>query len=146
VLAPAAAVDALMQFFAGRLDYMLTREGITYDTSRAALAAPWTDALEVWERAAFLNALRTSDPALFDQLVTAAERPARITRPEDLPEAGPDPAGFAEPREAELWQAAQSAATAVDAALASTPADYAAAIHALAASPSPSTTSSPTSW
>ncbi len=85
VLRPAEAADAIMTFFAQRIDHLLTQEGVTYDGARAVLASPWNDVVEVCERARALHALRTEDEALFDTLVTAAERPARITRPEELP-------------------------------------------------------------
>jgi len=126
VLSPQAAAEAL-------LDFILTRDGITYDVSRAVLNAPWSDALEVYRRARFIQSFRDREPELFDRLVTAAERPARICRGEQLPaEAAPDTGLFEGGCERALWEAAQAARGAVEKALSADPADYRAAAEALA--------------
>lgn len=133
VLSPDAAAEELLAFFAQRLDYLLTRDGVAYDLCRAVLGAPWTDPVEAWERGQFLQTLRTHQPEQFDRLVTAAERPARIARPEKLPEdVQPDPTLFKEPWEHMLWERATQASSAVAAALGQSPRDYAAASAALA--------------
>jgi glycyl-tRNA synthetase beta chain len=133
VLAPEAALDALMGFFAQRLDFVLTRDGVTYDLARAALGADWDDAREAYERAQYLQQLRTSAPALFDTLVTAAERPARITRPEQLPEGLlVNESLFQEDGEPKLWATSQEVRRGVASSLSSTPRDYAMAVNELA--------------
>ena len=134
VLPPEAAAQALMAFLAQRVDAVLLRDGVAYDVSRAVLGTPWEDALEVIERGRFLQALRADDPALFDTLVTAAERPARIARPADIPpDAAPDPSLFAEDWERKLLAVSTDAGAHVAAAFAASPRDYAAAGQALAA-------------
>lgn len=133
VLDPQAAAEALLGFFSGRLDFILTRDGITYDVSRAVLNAPWSDALEVYRRARFIQSFRDQEPEPFDRLVTAAERPARICRGEQLPaEAAPDTGLFEGGYETALWEAAQAARAVVEEALAADPANYRAAAEALA--------------
>jgi len=133
VLSPAAAADALMGFFAQRIDYILTQQGVTYDVARAVLGAPWSDVLEACERARFLSDLRANAPEAFDTLVTAGERPARITRPEELPEQLTVNEGlFQEEWEGKLLTIAREASDAVAACLAASPPDYTGAVHALA--------------
>lgn len=133
VLSPADAAAELVRFFAGRVDYLLTRDGVPYDLTRAVLAAPWSDAVEAVARARHLQGLRDDSPGLFAALITAAERPARITRPEALPEdLCPEASALVEPREAELSAAIATASCALGAALAGVSPDYQAAVKALA--------------
>ncbi|MBP8954892.1 MAG: glycine--tRNA ligase subunit beta [Armatimonadetes bacterium] len=138
VLEPAQAVDALLTFFGQRIEYLLTQEGVTYDVIRAVLGTEWTDVLEVFQRARFLHELRTQEPERFDTLVTSAERPARITRPEQLPADQPvDESLFEHDRERELWALHATATGAVRSALESVPVDYNAAVTALTALATP---------
>lgn len=134
LLGAEAAAEALMAFFVQRLDHLLTSGGVTYDLSRAVLSAPWRDPLEVYQRGRFLQELRVSRPGLFDALVTAAERPGRISRPEELPpDLAVNPALFSEEWESRLWNLAQETEAAVDAALAGDPPAYGAAVQSLTA-------------
>jgi len=133
VLSAGAAAEALLAFFAQRIDFLLTRDGVAYDVSRAVLRAPWSDALEVYERGQFIQRFRAEEPAVFDQLVTAAERPARITRPENLSAgSSPDPALFEDEWESKLCEVSRDAGSMVDAALNQQPKDYRTAAVALA--------------
>ena len=134
VLAPDAAAAALVDFFGQRVGAALDRDGVSYDVARAVLAVPWDDPVAVYERACFLQQLRDDDEAAFDTLVTAAERPARIVRPEDLADdAQADVSLFSEEWETRLHDLSGAVADEVCRALAETPRDYAAATQALAA-------------
>lgn len=128
------ALDALMRFLAQRVDAVLSREGISYDLSRAVLAAEWHSPVEVVARGRFLQTMRDEDGAAFDRLVTAAERPARIARPADLP-AGTtvDVAAFVDLWEQRLFEVASETAQAVERALSAEQPDYGAAVSALGA-------------
>ncbi len=77
---------ALKEFFAARLAAAWEQRGVSYDIARAILAIPWDDITDATRRATCLADLKRKDPEAFIDLVTAAERPARITRPESLPD------------------------------------------------------------
>lgn len=129
---PEQALERLPAFFAQRLEVLWEAEGVAYDVARAALAEPWTDLVEVSRRAAFLAALRREQPEAFEQLVTIAERPARIRRPEGVEPGAPvSTALFEFPLEARLWNLSRDVALHVGRALAAEPPDYPAAVSAL---------------
>ncbi|HEY3397785.1 MAG TPA: glycine--tRNA ligase subunit beta [Armatimonadota bacterium] len=137
-LAPAEAGARLEAFLAQRLEALWEAEAIAYDVARATLGVPWTDLVEVSARACYLAELRREQPERFEQLVTVAERPARIRRPAETPLDAPvDERLFAEPQESDLWARTQQAAAAVQAANAQTPPDYVAATEALLALAAP---------
>ena len=126
------ALDRLPAFFAQRLEVLWEAEGVAYDIARAVLAEPWTDLVEVSRRAAFLAGLRREQPEAFEQLVTIAERPARIRRPEGVEPGAPvSTALFEFPLEARLWNLSRDVALHVDRALAVETPDYPAAVAAL---------------
>jgi glycyl-tRNA synthetase beta chain len=131
-IAAEEVLHRLPAFLAQRLEALWETEGVPYDVARAVLTPPWTDLVEVSRRAAFLAELRRDEPAAFDQLVTIAERPARIRRPEGVdPDAPVSTALFEYPLEARLWNLSREVAAQVDRALAAQPPDYAAAVTAL---------------
>ncbi len=99
------ATSRLQNFLAERLQAVWEQGGVDYDICRAVLAAPWDDIAEANVRAQQLAQLRDSQPELFTELVTAAERPARITRPENIPEtAEVDTSLFEHPMERQLLE------------------------------------------
>jgi glycyl-tRNA synthetase beta chain len=125
-------LERLPGFFAQRLEALWEGEGIPYDLARAALGTPWTDLVEVSRRAAFLAQLRHAEPESFEQLVTIAERPARIRRPEGVEPGAPvSTALFEFPLEARLWNLSREVADKLNHALAGAAPDYAAAVAAL---------------
>lgn len=127
-----AVLERLPGFLAQRLEALWETEDVPYDLARAALATSWTDLLEVSRRALFLAGLRRTDPETFERLVTIAERPARIRRPEGVEPGTPINTDlFEDPREARLGNLAREVGEQVDRALALTPPDYAAAVSAL---------------
>jgi len=81
------AASRLQDLFAERLQAVWEQEGVDYDICRAVLATDWDDIAQADARAKMLAELRSTDPVAFSDLVTAAERPARIARPENIPEA-----------------------------------------------------------
>jgi glycyl-tRNA synthetase beta chain len=125
-------LERLPAFFAQRLEALWETEGISYDLARAGLGAFWADLLEVCQRAVFLAQLRREQPEAFEQLVTIAERPARIRRPEGIEPGAPvSTALFEFPLEARLWNLSREVTDKVNNALATAPPDYAAAVAAL---------------
>jgi len=65
----------------------------------------WDDIAEANARAQLLAELRASQPELFTELVTAAERPARIARAANIPEAAEvDTSLFEHPMESRLLE------------------------------------------
>jgi len=105
-LAPAQAALQLREFFADRLQAVWEPEGIDYDICRAVLGTWWDDITDIDARAKLLRDLRAGRPEMFDRLVTAAERPARIVRPAPLPEgAQVDRDLFEHPMEMKLTEA-----------------------------------------
>ncbi len=134
VLPPAEAIAQLKGLFAQRLEALLQAQGVDYDIARAVLGVPWTDALDVIARATFLQELRNQNPERFDTLVTAAERPARITRPAGIAPATPfDRSLFVHETETMLLEAYTRVQAAVSQALAARPPDYATAARELTA-------------
>jgi len=81
------AASRLQDLFAERLQAVWEQEGVDYDICRAVLATDWDDIAEANARAKMLAELRSTNPAAFSDLVTAGERPARIARPANIPEA-----------------------------------------------------------
>lgn len=131
-LPPEEASVRLLAFCAQRLEALWTAEGVPYDLARAVLGAPWSDTTEASARAAFLTGLRSTQPDTFAELVTLAERPARIRRPTGVaPDAPVNPALFEHPLEGQLWDLAQAAAAQVTQALDRPEPDYGAAVQAL---------------
>ncbi len=125
-------LERLPGFLAQRLEALWDGEGIPYDVARAALATPWTDLVEVSRRAAFLAQLRADEPEAFEQLVTIAERPARIRRPEGVEPGAPvSTALFEFSLEAQLWNLSREVAEGVERALAAEPPAYGQAVAAL---------------
>jgi len=99
------AASRLQNLFAERLQAVWEQEGVDYDICRAVLATDWNDIAEANARAKMLAELRSTDPVAFSDLVTAAERPARITRPENIPEAAEVvPSLFEHPTESRLLE------------------------------------------
>jgi len=99
------AASRLQDLFAERLQAVWEQGGVDYDICRAVLATDWDDIAEVNARAQLLAQLRDSQPELFTALATAAERPARIARPEDIPEAAEvDTSLFEHPMESRLLE------------------------------------------
>ncbi len=132
VLTPEAAAEALRELFAQRAEAWLEDQGVSYDVARAGLGAAWSDVLDAIARAEFLARLRETDKEAFDTLVTAGERPARITRPEGIPaDAQFDTEVFEHKTEWELLEAFTEADEQVSAALDDRPPDYQAAAKAL---------------
>jgi len=132
VLTPEAAAEALRELFAQRAEAWLEDQGVSYDVARAGLGAAWSDVLDAIARAEFLARLRETDKEAFDTLVTAGERPARITRPEGIPaDAQFDTELFEHETEWALLEAFREADKQVSAALDDRAPDYQAAAKAL---------------
>jgi glycyl-tRNA synthetase beta chain len=126
------ALERMRGFFERGLVSVLEAGGVLFDVTRAALAVPWTDLLEAADRARFLEKLRHDQPDDFAQLVTIAERPARIRRPEGVEPGAPvSTALFEFPLEARLWNFSREVTDKLDRALAGAAPDYAAAVAAL---------------
>lgn len=126
------AKQRLRAFFAQRLEALWGQEGVSYDLARAVLGVPWTDLVEVSQRARFFADLRREERATFDQLVTVAERPARIRRPEGVaPEAPVDTGRFEYELEKQVWQLSGEISAQVNRALGQQPPEYATAVSAL---------------
>lgn len=122
----------LKQFFAGRIQAAWEQRGIAYDISRAVLAVPWDDITAATRRATVLADMRRDNPEAFTELVTAAERPARITRPETIPAlAAVDPSLFEHPMETTLLKEFQVTNQQVQEACSGPEPDYAAAAASL---------------
>ncbi len=103
VLSAGEAADELKAFFAERLQAAWEQRGIGYDICRAVLTAPWDEIADAAARADFLASLRESQPEAFAELANAAERPARIARPEAIPDVAEVDAGlFQHPTETRL--------------------------------------------
>ena len=85
-LSAAEAVTRLKGFFAERLQTVWEQRGIDYDIGRAVLGGEWDDLSDAARRAGCLADLRATAPEAFAGLVEAGERPARIARPEQIPE------------------------------------------------------------
>jgi len=99
------AASRLQDLFAERLQAAWEQQGIDYDICRAVLATDWDDIAEANVRANMLSELRSSAPGAFADLVTAGERPARIARPQDIPEAAEvETALFEHPMETQLLE------------------------------------------
>ena len=99
------AASRLQDLFAERLQAVWEQRRIDYDICRAVLATDWDDIAEANARARMLAELRSTNPAAFADLVTTAERPARITRPESIPEAAEvDTSLFEHPMETRLLE------------------------------------------
>jgi len=99
------AASRLQDLFAERLQAVWEQGGVDYDICRAVLATDWDDIAEASARGQLLAQLRNSQPQLFTELVTAAERPARIARPENIPEAAEvDTNLFEHPMESRLLE------------------------------------------
>ncbi len=131
---PEEVLERLPGFLAQRLEVLWEAEGIPYDIARAVLGTPWEDLVEVSRRAAVLAQLRREEPKTFERLVTTAERPARIRRPEGVEPGAPvNTALFEYPLEARLWNLSREASARVEQALAADPPDYAGAVAALVA-------------
>lgn len=129
---PEQVLERLPGFLAQRLEVLWEAEGIPYDVARAVLGTGWEDLVEVSRRAAVLAQLRREDPDTFEQLVTIAERPARIRRPEGVQPGAPvNTALFEYPLEARLWNLSREVSMQVEQALAADPPDYAGAVAAL---------------
>ncbi|NLO74812.1 MAG: glycine--tRNA ligase subunit beta [candidate division WS1 bacterium] len=123
---------SLQAFLAQRLEAAWIAEQIPYDIARALLSAPWQEVAEASARVAFLVSLRQEDPETFAQLVTLAERPARIRRPAGVPDEAPvNPKLFEHPLEGRLWELAQTVEKQVARALDQDEPDYASAVQAL---------------
>ena len=114
-----------------RLGALWTAEGIPYDIARAVLSAPWTDVVEMSERARFLAQLRTDDPETFERLRAIAERPAGIWSPAQQSPGPPDSDLFQDPLEGELWALTQRAGGQVAEALERKAPDYQSVVTAL---------------
>ncbi len=113
----ADAAERVKQFVAGRIENYLEAAGVTYDVVRAALAAGWTDAVEVIERARAVSRIRLED-ADFEHAVDTATLPANIFRPSGLPDSTVvDPELFEFEIEQTLWTSLGEASAAVNAAL-----------------------------
>lgn len=126
------ARQRLQAFFAQRLEGLWEQEGISYDVARAVLKVPWGNLVEVSNRAHFLAELRRHQPETFDQLVTVAERPARIRRPEGItPETPVETNLFEHELEEQVWRLTGEISEQVSQALAQQPPDYAGAVSAL---------------
>ncbi len=99
------AASRLQDLFAERLQAVWEQGGVDYDICRAVLATHWHDIAEANSRGQALAQLRNSQPQLFTELVTAGERPARIARPENIPEAAEvDTSLFEHPMESRLLE------------------------------------------
>ncbi len=99
------AASRLQDLFAERLQAVWEQGGVDYDICRAVLATDWDDIAEANARGQLLAQLRNSQPELFIRLVTAAERPARIARSENIPEAAEvDTSLFEHPMESRLLE------------------------------------------
>jgi len=99
------AASRLQDLFAERLQAVWEQGGIDYDICRAVLATDWDDVAEANARAQMLAELRSTKPAAFSDLVIAGERPARIARPEHIPEAAEiDISLFEHPTESRLLE------------------------------------------
>ncbi len=126
------AATELQEFFAGRVQAAWEQRGISYDICRAVLGVPWDDIVDATRRAMCLADLKQADPEAFTELVVAGERPARITRPESLPDTlKVDTSLFEHPTETLLLAELTAAQQKVQAALSDEEPDYPAAGEAL---------------
>jgi len=92
-------LDQLREFFAGRLRYLLEREGIRYDLINAALGAGLDDLYGVALRARALDALKTGPQ--FEPLILMAKRVNNILAGQATAAVNPD--HFVEKAERELY-------------------------------------------
>ncbi len=103
LLSAAETATRLKGFFGERVQVVWEQRGVDYDICRAVLSAEWDDLADAARRAQVLAELRATTPEAFAELVEAAERPARIARPEEIPETAQVDAGlFAHPSEQQL--------------------------------------------
>jgi glycyl-tRNA synthetase beta chain len=98
-LSKAEILDRLREFFAGRLRYLLEREGIRYDLINAALAAGMDNPYYAALRARALDALK--DGAQFEPLILMAKRVNNILAGQNPPAI--NPSYFIEKAERELY-------------------------------------------
>ncbi len=92
-------VDQLQEFFAGRLRYLLEREGLRYDLINAALGAGLDDMYGAAQRARALDALKNGPQ--FEPLILMAKRVNNILSGQTAPAVDPD--RFVEKAERELY-------------------------------------------
>jgi glycyl-tRNA synthetase beta chain len=131
-LAPQAAVEALLRFFAQRIEATCQARGVEYDIIRAVLAVPCPDVIDAIDRAVFLSDARRT-AADFGEVVTAAARPANIVASaKEPPQRSVDTALFDDVSEGALYQAYLGALAAADTAQAAPPPDYPAIWRSLA--------------
>ncbi len=122
----------LKHFFTGRIQSAWEQRGIDYDIARAVMGVPWDDVTDATRRATVLADMRRDDPEAFTELVTAGERPARITRPEVIPPSiTVDSSLFEHPMETTLLQELKAAKERVQEASSGPEADYAAVAASL---------------
>ncbi|MBN1939913.1 MAG: glycine--tRNA ligase subunit beta [Candidatus Aminicenantes bacterium] len=98
-LPKAEILDRLREFFAGRLRYLLEKEGIRYDLIHAALGAGLDDPYYAALRARALDTLK--DGPQFEPLILMAKRVNNILAGQNPPSV--NPAHFVEKAERELY-------------------------------------------
>lgn len=110
-----AAVAALCEFVALRLDAALEAAGVAYDIRRAVVSAMGADVVDAYDRGLLLQAMRERDADQFAKVTFAAARTGKIVRPaQDQAAAEVSPALFQEQIEARLWNAVCGAKETVD--------------------------------
>jgi glycyl-tRNA synthetase beta chain len=132
-LEPGAALAALRDFLALRLDAALESAEVAYDLRRAALGALGPDLVDAFDRGLALSRARSADPPGFAQATFAAARVGKIIRPalgQAAAEVRPD--GFEKAIENRLWDAFTAARARVEALLKADQRDYLQVWQALA--------------
>ncbi len=118
VVAIDEVADQIADFLSRRLQAELTARGVSYDLTRAVLAAPCPDLLDAFDRAVALAEIRPAAED-FDAVIIAAERTANIVRPARAErELILRPAIFEADEEAQLHAAARQAEGVLDETLA----------------------------
>jgi len=126
--------DQIADFLIRRLEAELTARGVSYDLTRAVLAAPCPDLLDAFDRAVALQEIRAA-AGDFEAIIVAAERTANIVRPARAErELILRPDAFELEEEAQLYAVALKAQAVLDETLADdSDRDYHAAWQGLAA-------------
>jgi len=123
-----AALDALKEFFEGRIKFLFDEMGYSYDCVHAAMAAGFDDPLDTLERLRALEEMRQE--ADFLSLASNFKRIVNILSQAGDPAASLEESGLKDPAELALWQGYLRVRPEVEAARQSH--DYGAALRSLA--------------
>lgn len=123
-----AALDALKEFFEGRIKFLFDEMGYSYDCVHAAMAAGFDDPLDTLERLRALEEMRQE--ADFLSLASNFKRIVNILSQAGDPAASLEESGLKDPAELALWQGYLRVRPDVEAARQSH--DYGAALRSLA--------------